>query len=406
MFRAFRYLPVNRGEQSSSSPSDDTVPPVSAAHETGIEMTQTRRDNSPTVFRARVVGVLSRNDNFDESFDELEDDSPSPLAVVAVRLCVWALFLFGFLMLFHNQQEKFLQDRSRQAGRLRSTQLLHLDVPWIRSSGFTETDTCFRSQFIDSSPFGFGINRFSVGSETHILKRNGMSGLTSDTIGSHDHIHSVQMIGDTVLKLKRNEKDGYSFVFNGKSINFPLQDDVLFFKYFPDSSTYMVVARPSKGEQVDCLTRFSAETCIDSKPVLRSKAYFFDDSLNVLIAVGIDSISTDKAGNDLKGVYVQSISPSEGAKVDISVSIPFINRFDEGMWTFSNSPLTDGFIVLLPIMGFPPAPVQHVVALRDISDEVMKGSALRMESDELRLFRKIDALQFKPPPLIQGICSC
>jgi hypothetical protein len=411
MFRFFRYTPVSREEAVLNPNSGDSRGSRSDRAETGqeIEMTQTRyADNSmsPAVIRARVLGIVSREDLNEETFEDFDDDAPSPLAVVAVRICVWALFLFGFLMLFHNQQEKFMFERSRQAGRLRSTQLIHIEVPWVGFSGFSEKHTCFTSQFIDSSPSAFGIGRFAVGSETFLWKRNGMSALSSDLIPTVEQIHQVLKIGESLIKLKKTENVGYSFVLNGQTFNFGIRHDIAFFRYFPSSSSFIVVSRPPGTDSVDCLTRFSSpSTCIESKAIVRAKAYFFDDPLNLLISVGIDTVSADQAGNDLKGVFVQTINPTH-AEEDLSLSIPFINRFDEGMWAFNNSPLTDGFIVLLPIIGFPPAPIQHIVALREISDEIKKGSVVRMESEELRLFRKIDSIQFKPKPLPPGICSC
>jgi hypothetical protein len=402
---------VSRADPESNSTSNATPDSRDSGRRDseGIEMTQTRTSDtaySPTIIRARVVGIVPQGDVNDDPYDEFEDESPSPLAVVAVRICVWALFLFGFLMLFHNQQEKYMLERSRQTGRLRSSQLIHIEIPWVGFSGFTEKHTCFVSQFIDSAPAAFGINRFTMGSETMILKRNGMTPLTSDTIPQQEQIHHVQRVGESLIKLKKVDNVGYSFLVHGQTINFGIKHDVAFFRYFPSSSSFIVVSRPPGSDTADCLTRFSApSTCVESKPIMRANAYFFDDPLNVLVSVGIDTVSTDNAGNVLNGIFVQTIKPT-GADVDLSLSVPFINRFDEGMWAFNNSPLTDGFIILLPIMGFPPTPIQHIVALRAISDEVKKGTVVRMESEELRLFRKIDSIEFKPKPISQSICRC
>ena len=144
---------------------------------------------------------------------------------------------------------------------------------------------------------------------------------------------------------------------------------------------------------------------MSSKPITRGNGYFHDDQSNVLVSVGTDSTTVDNAGNHLKGVFVQSINPEE-ATIDFSLTTPFINRFDEGLWAFQNAPQTNGFIVILPVIGFPPTPVQHLVPLLDLTGGVKKGSVLRMESEELRLFRKIDTLKYIPPELDGSICSC
>ena len=80
MFSFSRYLPIGRGTPETPE---------------GVEMTAVRQD-SPHYASPRFEDPSPSND----SFEELYEEAPSGGAVVAVRLCVWAFFLFGFLKLF------------------------------------------------------------------------------------------------------------------------------------------------------------------------------------------------------------------------------------------------------------------------------------------------------------------
>jgi hypothetical protein len=361
--------------------------------------------SSPSLFRARVIGVIARDDVTDDSFEDLDTEHPSTSAVLAVRLCVWAFFLFGFLMLFHNQQQKFMQDRIRQGGKLRSSQLLHIMVPWTETSNFNSKESCYLSQFVDSSPYGFGIQRIFEGKEAWVLKRNGVGPISSSGTSLRDNVFQIQVTAGSTIHLKRDSDGVYTFEHNQQNMKINLQDDIALFRYFPSTSSSLVVARPKSVESTDCLIRFGPTGCTDSRPIPRGKAYYFDQKTDMLVSIGTDSVPVDGGGGGLNGISVQTISPND-AKVDLSFTVPFINRFEEGIWSFQNSPLTDGFIVLLPVMGFPPAPVQHVVSLNDLSDEVRKGAVLRMENEDLQLFRKVDTIPYSSPQVSQGICSC
>ena len=412
MFNFSRYLPLGRGNPETAdefgSPASSNTAGDLSSRPREIEMVpiQVQADsNSPSVFRARVTSLNPRDEIVEESFEELEDESASPVAIVAVRVCVWAFFLLGFLVLFHNQQEKFMADRSRQNGKLRSTQLLHIPVPWVESSAFTDTESCFVSHFLDSSAQSISIQRFMQDGKGSVFKRSNLLPMLSETTPASERIHQIQRIEGTSIHLKKVSETEYNFNYGKDSFSLKVKGDVAFFKFFPSSSTSLLVTRPRQSQSTDCLTRYNGETCMSSKPITRGNGYFHDDQSNVLVSVGTDSTTVDNAGNHLKGVFVQSINPEE-ATIDFSLTTPFINRFDEGLWAFQNAPQTNGFIVILPVIGFPPTPVQHLVPLLDLTGGVKKGSVLRMESEELRLFRKIDTLKYIPPELDGSICSC
>jgi hypothetical protein len=92
--------------------------------------------------------------------------------------------------------------------------------------------------------------------------------------------------------------------------------------------------------------------------------------------------------------------------LDISIVAPLMHRYDEGMWVFQNAPLTDGFIVLLPTLGYPPTPVQHVVAVHG-TPQHPKGSIFRLDNQDLLLWRRVDALPFNVSAGDSGTtCTC
>jgi hypothetical protein len=411
MFFFSRYLPLGRSNPETSD--ENGTPSVTSnrrerALSNEVEMTDfqaQRAADSPAVFRARMARIISRDEFAEGSFDDFDEGSPSPMAVVAVRICVWVVFLFGFLVLFHNQQERFMAERSRQNGKLRSTQLLHVPVPWVDTSAFMDSGTCFLSHFIDSTSGPFSIQRFLQNGKPSVLRRNNLLPMLSETMPADQRIHSIQRIGEESILLKKVSETEYNLAYGKDAYTLNVKGDVALFKYFPSTSTTLLVTRPRKSESTDCLTRYNGSTCLDSKPIPKGRGYFFDEIANVVVSVGTDSTTVDGAGNHLKGIFFQTILPNDGA-VDLSFTVPFINRFDEGLWAFQNTPLTNGFIVLLPVIGFPPSPVQHLVALIDLAGDVKKGSVLRMESQDLRLFRKIDTVKYLWPQLDSSICNC
>jgi hypothetical protein len=110
----------------------------------------------------------------------------------------------------------------------------------------------------------------------------------------------------------------------------------------------------------------------------------------------------------LHGVFVQSyaISQNNSVSMDFSISLPFIHRPDDGIWTFQNKPLSNGFIVIVPTLGYPPTPVQHMVSIRSGTAEYPKGTVFRLENSDMSLFRKMDTIPFDPSLRDQDHSSC
>ena len=412
MFFIRRYLPLDRSEPESATDSQETnsrAPAPGSRPAAEIELGPIGRpvdSSSPQVIRSRVVTVSYPTDVQEDEFQDFElDESPSPAAVAAVRVCVWALFLFGFLMLFHNQQEKFMMERARQTGRLRSSQLIHLPIAWADSSDGSSIALPFESHFIASGDV-FSLQRHMAGSRSVLTRRDGLSPIAFDSKETQSgNFVATQHVQGEVLKLvKSDNTNEYSFESNGKQVSLKSKDDIVFFHHIVSLGHSLVVSRPTSSNTSDCILKFEANKCTKASPVSRGDAYFYDEETQTIVSVGPDRLTTDSAGISLRGIFVQSVNPKDGA-VGVSISIPFLNRYDEGMWVFQTPPLTNGYIVILPVMGFPPTPVQHVVTLRDLSDGLRAGSVLRMENLNLRLFRKIDALKY-----LQNVksssCSC
>jgi len=127
-----------------------------------------------------------------------------------------------------------------------------------------------------------------------------------------------------------------------------------------------------------------------------------------LVSVGTDDFTSDGTGHGLHGVFVRSFSfgKNDTISIDFSISLPFVHRPDDGIWVFQNVPLSNGFIVLVPTLGYPPTPVQHLVSIRQGTAEYPKGTVFRLENTEMNLFRKMDTLPFIPPGVMDSSCSC
>ena len=422
MFNLSRYLPLTRSTPESPATDDDpptnTSGPSEPAREIGsVEMATLRRlssapESSP-VYRARVIGVIPGSRLDDDSFEDIEfEDTPSPTAVAAVRVCVWAFFLFGFLVLFQNQQENFVNERTRQNGRLRSSQLIHLNIPWTDYSGFTENTTCLSANFIGSNSSTFSVYKLIAGQKSVTVKRDGFSQMRiSDSSAVSPTASFVQGVGSTFVNVQKSAPGMYSFDQAGVSLNLTLRGDLIFFRLMESDRSVLTISRPSSTAQhlpVDCLSTFNLSTsasCVSSRPILRANTYYYDDLAGVLASVGTDEWTSDLHGNNLHGIFVQSTNPATGA-TEISLTLPFLNRYDDGIWTLQNAPLTNGYVVLLPTMGFPPAPIQHLIALKDQGSEVPRGSVLRLENEGLMLFRRIDSVKFNVSSLDTSVCSC
>ena len=420
MFNNFvRYLPVGRSSPEvaadEAEPSTQRVEQAHARTDRSIELVTLRRApafDSPRVYQAQVVGQVSPTNSMNESFDDIYDDGPRPAAIVAVRLCVWAFFLFGFLMLFQTQQEKFNAERSRQTGRLRSPQLLHMQLPWIDYSGFAEHGTSFSGSLIDSNTSTFSISKIGLGTSSVTSRRVGTASLQVPAEGSPDNAVSMQAVNGKLVYMIQPSAKSVTFQLDGKDVSLPITTEVVFIHAAAENGTVIALTRSDEGSRhspaIDCLTTFAMAhgTCRTSHPVLQSNGYFYDDSQSLIISVGTDDVTTDMNGYSTRGVFVQAIRPDTGS-LDFSMTIPYLHRYQEGMWVFQNSPLTDGYIVMLPTMGFPASPVQHVISLKDGQADFPKGSVVRLESDTLSLFRRVDSYKFNQPVKDdKNICRC
>jgi hypothetical protein len=252
----------------------------------------------------------------------------------------------------------------------------------------------FESHFIASGDV-FSLQRHVTGSKSVLTRRDGLSPITFDSKDPQsENIIATQHLQGEILKLvKSKNTNEYSFESNGKQVSLKSKSDIVFFHHIVSLGHSLVVSRPAGPTTSDCILKFEADKCTKANPISRGDAYFYDEETQTIVSVGPDRLSTDSAGNSLRGIFVQSVNSKDGS-VGVSISIPFLNRYDEGMWVFQTPPFTNGYIVILPVMGFPPAPVQHVVTLRDLPGDIRAGSVLRMENLNLRLFRRIDALKY------------
>lgn len=357
------------------------------------------------VYRAQVLGQVSPVNSIDDSFHDADMEvAPSPSAVAAVRVCIWACFLFFFLMVMHGQQDKSSSD-SRGSSRLRSVQLVHFEVPWTQLSAFSEKSAFFTASVVDRNTSLFQVVRFDDFSS----RRENQGLLMIQSAGNHpDSTVFVQRVDDGFIFITTPSIGKYEYEYHNQSRELHLGHPLVFFHLFEHNGVAVAISRPSKTDSslpYDCVSFFnsSSSSCYNSVPILRGTSYFYDHPSNRLVSVGTDELTVDMNGYDASGVFVQSIKASDGS-LDFSITIPFLNRYDEGVWAIQNSPMTDGYIVLVAKMGFPPSPVQHVVLLTE-TGEFSKGTVLKLGDADLNLFRKADSLQFNMP-LSGAKCSC
>lgn len=287
----------------------------------------------------------------------------------------------------------------KQSGRLRSSQLIHIPIAWTDSSGFEQNGTCFRSQFISSEANPFTVARYISDGKLAISRKNGDLPIKLEGQSDSRRVVATQTLGAKVAVVVEDSEGSFSFDFNQTKIAWKSKTDPQLFKFRQEEGVAYVISK-SDSPWMDCLSRHNSSQCIDSKPIRRAKSYFYDDDSRLIVTVGTE----DSKSPQMRGIFVQAVDPKDSS-IKSSFTIPFINRYDEGLWVFQNAPLTDGFLVLLPVIGFPPAPVQHVIVLRDISPEVPLGTVLRMENASLRLFRKVDTVSYNPI-LKDNPCSC
>jgi hypothetical protein len=413
-----RYLPFGRSQPDR--PDDNVSEPIESVQaastrnqsDAGTELTTYRRGQNQDVSTvpARVIGFGSPRDEAEvDEFMEYyeEEESPSPSAVAMVRLCVWSFFLFGFLFMFQ-AQERLNSERTRQTSKFRSSQLVQFPVPWGHQSGFSDHSAAFSSFLISSDPETLSVRKLGLVDKTVTIRRLGMSNNTvEDSEITGESYLSIRR-GDDLVPITRSGADQFQIEINTSKLELKIKgSEIVFFQFLKEDM--VAVTRPSSGTNVDydCIQTYliSDGSCKTSHPVQRAQGYYYDEVQSVVVTVGVDSISKDSGGNNMRGVFVRSIKPGDG-KVDSSISIPFLHRYEEGVWSFQNAPLTNGFIVLLPLMGYPPMPIQHVVAIREGTQDFPKGSVFRLESDSVSLWRKVDVLKFNPPDIKDSICSC
>jgi len=414
MFSFRRYLPIARDadhgarvRNDSSDRSSAYESPNGARRE--IEMASFDRSDLPgtsPVYRAQVLGIISPPEPSDDSFHDIElDDSPSPSAVAAVRVCVWSFFLIGFLMMIHGQQEKFNSDRSRGNGRLRTVQLIHLEVPWTSESVGLVDNSVFIGSLVDRKLTSFEAMKFEDFSSQRenqgILRIESKSAIPERPV-------FVQRLGGETIYVSESGKGIYSFEFKKQLNMLKVGRPLVFFNRFVDRSSSLVLSRDESNSTLpfDCLSSFetSSSSCSNSVPIMRGTSYFYDHSTDLLVSVGTDEFTVDMNGYDASGVFVQAYDAIHGS-LEFSITIPFLNRYEEGVWAIQNAPSTDGYLVLVSTMGFPPAPVQHVVLLSD-REQGPKGTVLKLDDAELNLFRKADSLKFNIPLPKEAQCSC
>ena len=406
MFFLTRYLPLGRSVPETTDQGSDIGATSPVRQRQGIEMTVVGRrtvggTDSPRFEDISPVGTAN-----EESFEDFyEEEGPSAAAVVAVRLCVWAFFLFGFMILLQNQQQKFSSDR--QSSRLRSPQLIHMQVPWMDFSGFRDHSTNFIGHFIETNSTTFSIAKLNAGAVSLTCRRLGSSPIIFEKNQNDDLVHAVQPLSNGQF-VRVSETNGH-FTFPYQSVQYVFANsvnyDLRFFQLVSTENTLVAVLQKKLSNTHDCLAKFALEAgvsrCITSEPIVRASGYFFDEQFGNLISVGPDTVSSDAQGYSMNGVFVRSVHVNNSS-VELSVTVPFINRY--GLWAFQNNPLSQGFVVLVPTIGFPAQPVQHLVAVR--SGIAEKGSTFRLESLDVALFRKIETLKFLPPKLDSTLCSC
>lgn len=418
MYFFSRYLPIGRSipETTDSDNEIDAASPVRSSQTIEMVIVGRRvnqdlrsRSDSPRVEDTSPASSLNEED-FQEMFEE---EGPSASVIVAVRLCVWSFFLFAFLILFQNQQEKFNSDRSRGPSRLRSPQLIHMQVPWTGYSGFRDHSTNLMSHYMESNSSTLSFSKLNSGQVSLTCRRLGSSQpitFTGDSHGiSFEALHAVQPLSNGQMVPVTKLGDSFTFEFQSKKYEFGKSMDLVFFQLIPNTNSLLSILRSPTSQHTDCFNTYKLNTtssaleCGSSKPILRANAYFYDEAFSNLVSVGIDQWTHDAAGSNLHGIFVQSFQ--EAGAVDFSITLPFIHRTNDGMWAFQNSPLSNGFIIIVPTIGYPAQPVQHLVSIRPGIGDFPKGTVFRLESPELSLFRKVDTLKFEQPSL-DASCAC
>ncbi len=276
-------------------------------------------------------------------------------------------------------------------------------------SGFTDNGSDFTGHFIDSNSSTLSVYRMQSGGKTIAARRLGFSSpLTFDDSDTAEMelLSAIHSQGEeSLVSVKKTTTGVFEFTAtSGSKVSFTLpgkSPELVFFHYEDTTNKVVTVSASMTDSKTHCMSVFTvasnSTTCRTAKSIYASPAYFLDALTTTLVAVGVDDVTRDRAGYSLHGVYVQAYKwDSSKFITDFSISIPFIHRIDDGLWVFQNNPLTGGFIVLAPTMGYPPTPVQHLVALRDGTSDFPKGTVFRMENEGMALYRKIQSVRFNP----------
>ena len=428
MFTFRRYLRLGNDESSD----DDTPAPDQAteSRESDIQTTITPRTRAvielismqrAMEFRPPPTHGTDNNESgmeseFADAYEEsAEDENPSSSALAAVRLCVWSFFLFGFLILFQTQQNSMNAQRLQQSNRLRMPQLIHMQIPWTDYSGLLQGTSSLNAQFIDSNKTTYSVSRLNSGEVCltakqeigDFVKLEATQGSLPAAVGTFNVIGLHPLSNGQFATINKSPSGSYQLSTPVSQFTIPLTDAIMFSWYRPAEARLFTISRPSSWN-TDCLLSFTTLnqtlTCESSTPIFRSNAYFMDEMSGNLVSVGTDDVTVDGSGHGIHGIFVRSIKPSDGT-VDFSISLPFLHRYDDGLWVFQNNPLSQGFVVLLPTIGYPPTPMQHVVAIRQGTAEYPKGTVFRLENPEMNMFRKVDTIPFNPVWTPSG-CSC
>jgi len=290
-----------------------------------------------------------------------------------------------------------------------------MQVPWIGFSGLFQGTSSLNAQFIDSNKTTFSIARLNSGEVCLTTKQDvgdvvnveATRGQSPPTTQSPNLVAIHPLTNGEFATIGKTSSGSYQFSTPLNDYPIPISGPILFSWYRPAEGRLIVISRPSSWN-TDCLMSFTPVNqtleCMSSIPIFRSNAYFMDDMSGNLVSVGTDDLTSDNAGHGIHGIFVRSIKPTDG-DVDFSISLPFLHRYDDGLWVFQNNPLSQGFVVLLPTLGYPPTPMQHVVAIRQGTADYPKGTVFRLENPEMNMFRKVETIPFNPVWTPSG-CSC
>ena len=406
--------PERANEQTESSPRTTITPRTRAV----IELISMQRamEYPPPPRGENQNDESGMDSEFADAYEEsAEDENPSSSALAAVRLCVWSFFLFGFLILFQTQQNSMNAQRAQQSNRLRMPQLIHMKLPWIDYSGIFEGTSSLNAQFIDSNKTTYSVSRLNSGEVCITTKQEigdfvtvePTRGQLSSSTETRDLVGLHALSNGQFASIMKSTSGSYQLSTPLSQYTIPVSHPILFSWYRPAEARLLTISRPPAWN-TDCLLSFSTVNqtlaCESATPIFRSNAYFMDEMSGNLVSVGTDDLTADGAGHGIHGIFVRSIKVSDGS-VDFSISLPFLHRYDDGLWVFQNNPLSQGFVVLLPTLGYPPTPMQHVVAIRQGTADYPKGTVFRLENPEMSMFRKVDTIPFNPVWTPSG-CSC